>query len=107
MSDFKSKDLFQQITDGLKGMDEKEKKDIQKKVRNVQWPSAGLLIPSVAQVATSKCWQLLAVSYGTSATHPAQGSDHWRAKRLKMSLQLLVTSPGAIPKNCQRHRTNN
>lgn len=39
MSDFKSKDLFQQITDGLKGMDEKEKKDIQKKVRNFQWPS--------------------------------------------------------------------
>lgn len=33
MADFKSRDLFQQITDGLKGMDEKEKKDIQKKVR--------------------------------------------------------------------------
>lgn len=32
MADFKSKELFQQITDGLKGMDEKEKKDIQKKV---------------------------------------------------------------------------
>ncbi|KAJ9479465.1 SCP2 domain-containing protein [Pseudozyma hubeiensis] len=35
MSDFKSKDLFQQITDGLKGMDEKEKKDIQKKTNGV------------------------------------------------------------------------
>lgn len=32
MSDFKSKALFEQITDGLKGMDDKEKKDIQKKV---------------------------------------------------------------------------
>lgn len=33
MADFKSKALFDQITDGLKGMDDKEKKDIQKKVR--------------------------------------------------------------------------
>jgi len=32
MSDFKSKALFEQITEGLKGMDDKEKKDIQKKV---------------------------------------------------------------------------
>lgn len=33
MGEFKSQELFQQITDGLKGMDDKEKKDIQKKVR--------------------------------------------------------------------------
>lgn len=33
MSDFKSKALFDQITEGLKTMDDKEKKDIQKKVR--------------------------------------------------------------------------
>ena len=33
MSDFKSKALFEQISDGLKSMDDKEKKDIQKKVR--------------------------------------------------------------------------
>lgn len=32
MSDFKAKPLFQQIEEGLKGMDDKEKKDIQKKV---------------------------------------------------------------------------
>ncbi|SPC65929.1 uncharacterized protein UHOD_04717 [Ustilago sp. UG-2017b] len=31
MSDFKSKALFEQISDGLKSMDDKEKKDIQKK----------------------------------------------------------------------------
>jgi len=29
---FKSKDLFNQISEGLKGMSEKEKKDIMKKV---------------------------------------------------------------------------
>ena len=34
MSDFKSKALFEQITEGLKTMDDKEKKDIQKKVRS-------------------------------------------------------------------------
>lgn len=33
MSDFKSQALFEQITEGLKTMDDKEKKDIQKKVR--------------------------------------------------------------------------
>ena len=38
MSDFKSKALFEQITEGRKGMDEKEKKDIQKKVRS-SWTS--------------------------------------------------------------------
>jgi hypothetical protein len=32
MSDFKAKPLFEQIEEGLKGMDDKEKKDIQKKV---------------------------------------------------------------------------
>lgn len=32
MSDFKAQPLFKQIEDGLKGMDDKEKKDIQKKV---------------------------------------------------------------------------
>lgn len=34
MADFKSKALFEQITNGLKEMDDKEKKDIQKKVSN-------------------------------------------------------------------------
>lgn len=32
MSDFKAQALFDQISEGLKGMDDKEKKDIQKKV---------------------------------------------------------------------------
>ena len=36
MSEFKAKPLFEQITEGLKGMDEKEKKDIQKKVSLIQ-----------------------------------------------------------------------
>lgn len=38
MSDFKSRDLFQAITDGLKGMDEKEKKDVMKKVSELELP---------------------------------------------------------------------
>lgn len=32
MSDFKAEPLFKQIEEGLNGMDDKEKKDIQKKV---------------------------------------------------------------------------
>lgn len=32
MSDFKAEPLFKQIEEGLAGMDDKEKKDIQKKV---------------------------------------------------------------------------
>ncbi|PWN41268.1 sterol-binding-like protein [Ceraceosorus guamensis] len=35
MSDFKSKALFDQITEGLNGMSDKEKKDIQKKTNGV------------------------------------------------------------------------
>lgn len=49
MSDFKSKALFEQITEGLKGMDEKEKKDIQKKVRgSMPAPSHRLAIATLA-----------------------------------------------------------
>ncbi|EPQ27370.1 uncharacterized protein PFL1_04909 [Pseudozyma flocculosa PF-1] len=35
MADHKSKALFEQITDGLKGMDDKEKADIKKKTNGV------------------------------------------------------------------------
>lgn len=50
MSDFKAQPLFDQIRDGLKGMDDKEKKDIQKKVSNptdtVTCPSLFLRAPA-------------------------------------------------------------
>jgi len=62
MADFKSRDLFQQITDGLKGMDEKEKKDIQKKVRLLSFaltlPRAERMSSVQAIVNSSKyCWK--------------------------------------------------
>lgn len=36
MSDFKAEPLFKQISEGLAAMDDKEKKDIQKKVSNLR-----------------------------------------------------------------------
>lgn len=62
MSEFKSKDLFEQITNGLKEMDDKEKKDIQKKVslpftarRRCFAPSPVAFLASCARAIYSLC----------------------------------------------------
>ena len=91
MSDFKSQALFEQITDGLKNMDEKEKKDIQK----VRAPSR------VPRRSTAPCSAAAAMCGGGRAsvyaacrspsTLPARRSQRWRAH------QFAAAEHGALP----------